>query len=119
MIGFEEYIELLRQMIAVPSFSREEGAACDVMEEWLRAHQVDAYGAQYPLRRDGNNLILEQEGRGDGRPVLLLNAHIDTVRPVASYTRDPFFSQLFVGPPQIAIFLFRVSFPWGWSNTAY
>ena len=94
MIGFEEYIDLLRQMIAVPSFSREEGAACDVMEAWLRAHQVDAYGAQYPLRRDGNNLILEQEGRGDGRPVLLLNTHIDTVRPVASYTRDPFMASL-------------------------
>ena len=94
MIGFEEYIDLLRQLIAVPSFSREEGAACDVMEAWLRAHQVDAYGAQYPLRRDGNNLILEQEGRGDGRPVLLLNAHIDTVRPVASYTRDPFAASL-------------------------
>ena len=94
MIGFEEYIDLLRQLIAVPSFSREEGAASDVMEAWLRAHQVDAYGAQYPLRRDGNNLILEQEGRGDGRPVLLLNAHIDTVRPVASYTRDPFAASL-------------------------
>ena len=94
MIGFEEYIDLLQQMIAVPSFSREEGAACDVMEAWLRAHQVDAYGAQYPLRRDGNNLILEEKGRGDGRPVLLLNAHIDTVRPVASYTRDPFAASL-------------------------
>jgi acetylornithine deacetylase len=94
MIVFEEYIDLLRQLIAVPSFSREERSACDVMEAWLRAHHVDAHGAQYPLRRDGNNLILEQEGRGDGRPVLLLNAHIDTVRPVASYTRDPFEASL-------------------------
>ena len=94
MIGFEEYIDLLRQMIAVPSFSREEGAACDVMEAWLRAQACDTYGEQYPLRRDGNNLILEQKGRGDGRPVLLLNAHIDTVRPVASYTRDPFAASL-------------------------
>ena len=94
MIGFEEYIDLLRQLIAVPSFSREEGAACDVMEAWLRAQACDTYGEQYPLRRDGNNLILEQKGRGDGRPVLLLNAHIDTVRPVASYTRDPFAASL-------------------------
>ena len=90
MIAFEEYIDLLSQLIAVPAFSREEGPACDVMEAWLRAHGVDSFGEQYPLRRDGNNLILEQKGRGDGRPVLLLNAHIDTVRPVASYTRDPF-----------------------------
>ena len=94
MIAFEEYIDLLSQLIAVPSFSREEGPACDVLEAWMAAHGVDAYGAQYPLRRDGNNLILEEKGRGDGRPLLLLNAHIDTVRPVASYTRDPFAATL-------------------------
>ena len=90
MIAFEDYIDLLSQLIATPSFSREETAACDRMEAWLRAHEVDRYGSQYPLRRIGNNLILEEQGRGDGRPVLLLNAHIDTVRPAASYTRDPF-----------------------------
>ena len=94
MIGFEEYIDLLRQLIAVPSFSREEGAACDVLEAWMLSHAVDSFGTQYPLRRDGNNLILEEKGRGDGRPLLLLNAHIDTVRPVASYTRDPFAATL-------------------------
>ena len=94
MIAFEEYIDLLSQLIAVPAFSREEGPACDVMAAWLRAHGADAFGEQYPLRRDGNNLILEEKGRGDGRPVLLLNAHIDTVRPVASYTRDPFAASL-------------------------
>ena len=94
MIELDSYIGLLRALIAVPSFSREETAACDVLEAWLREHRMDSFGAQYPLRRDGNNLILEQEGRGDGRPVLLLNAHIDTVRPVASYTRDPFAASL-------------------------
>lgn len=90
MIAFEEYIDLLSQLIATPSFSRDETAACDRMEAWLRAHGADGYGVQYPLRRIGNNLILEEQGRGDGRPVLLLNAHIDTVKPAASYTRDPF-----------------------------
>ncbi len=47
MIAFEEYIDLLRQLIAVPSFSREEGPACDVLEAWMRAHACDSYGAQY------------------------------------------------------------------------
>ena len=28
---------------------------------------------------------------------------------------DLFFSQLFVRPPQAAILLFCISFPWGWS----
>lgn len=90
MIEFEEYIELLRSLIRVPAFSREEDAAADVLECWMRERGVDKVGDQLPMRRDGNNIILEQKGRGDGRPVILLNAHIDTVRPVASYTRDPF-----------------------------
>lgn len=90
MIAFEEFISLLQGMIAIPSFSREETAVCDFMEKWMRDHAADSFGDQYPLRRVGNNLILEQKGRGDGRPVLLLNGHIDTVKPAASYTRDPF-----------------------------
>ena len=90
MIEFEEYISLLQGMIAIPSFSREETAVCDHIEEWMRSHKVDSYGQQYPLRRLGANLILEEKGRGDGRPVVLLNGHIDTVKPAASYTRDPF-----------------------------
>lgn len=90
MIAFEEFISLLQGMIAIPSFSREETAVCDFMEEWMRSRSLDSIGEQYPIRRIGNNLILEQKGRGDGRPVLLLNGHIDTVKPAASYTRDPF-----------------------------
>ena len=76
-------IELLKSLISIPSFSREEGAACDFLEKWMRAQGLD-------VRRKGNNLWVEQPGRGDGRPVILLNAHIDTVRPAAGYTRDPF-----------------------------
>lgn len=90
MTAFEDYISLLKGMIAIPSFSREETAVCDFMEGWMRDHAVDSCGDQYPLRRVGNNIILEQKGRGDGRPLLLLNGHIDTVKPAASYTRDPF-----------------------------
>lgn len=90
MIAFGQYIDLLRRMIAIPAFSREEAAVCDCIWDWMQEHGVDAIGEQYPMRRDADNIILEQKGRGDGRPVILLNAHIDTVRPVASYTRDPF-----------------------------
>ena len=82
--------ELLRQLIATPSFPREEKAACDLLEQWMQAHGLQ------PLRK-GNNLMLQADCNGgeptDGdrrKPLLLLNAHIDTVRPAASYTRDPF-----------------------------
>lgn len=76
-------ISLLQQLIATPSFSREEKAAADILEEWMRTQGL-------PVQRKGNNVWCEQPGRGDERPVVLLNAHIDTVRPAAGYTRDPF-----------------------------
>ena len=79
----EEYVELLKGLIAIPSFSREETAVCDYLEQWLRSHGLDVH-------RKMNNVWLEQAGKGDGRPVILLNAHLDTVRPAAGYTRDPF-----------------------------
>lgn len=78
-----DLIALLKGMVAIPSLSREEGAVADFIEAWLCAHGL------VPQRK-GNNLWLEQPGRGDGRPVLLLNGHIDTVKPAAGYTRDPF-----------------------------
>lgn len=90
MPELNDYIDLLSQMIAIPSFSREEGAACDCLWQWLAAHEVDSIGHQKPMRRVANNVILEQEDDGSGKPLVLLNAHIDTVKPAASYTRDPF-----------------------------
>ena len=73
-------IPLLQELIAIPSFSREEGAAADLLQERLAEQGL-------PMHRTGNNLWCSTEGEG---PVILLNAHIDTVRPAAGYTRDPF-----------------------------
>jgi len=76
-------IDLLRQLISVPSFSREEQAVADVLQQWMTSRGLDVH-------RKGNNLWVAQPDAGDGRPVILLNAHLDTVRPAAGYTRDPF-----------------------------
>ena len=77
-----ELIDLLKGMVSIPSFSREEGPVADFMEGWLRAHGLAP-------RRIGGNLWLDSDP-GSDKPVLLLNGHIDTVKPAASYTRDPF-----------------------------
>ena len=74
-------IELLRSLIRIPSFSRDEREACDCLEQWLIAQGMQP-------KRKGNNLWLDNNKTA--RPTILLNAHIDTVRPAASYTRDPF-----------------------------
>ncbi len=75
-------IGLLSNLIRIPSVSREECAAADFLESWMRGNGFD-------VRRLGNNLWVES-GPRDDRPTVLLNAHIDTVKPASGYTRDPF-----------------------------
>lgn len=78
----QELIDLLKGMVAIPSFSREETAVADYIESWLKAHSLEP-------KRLKNNLWLDSDP-GSDKPVLLLNAHIDTVKPAGGYTRDPF-----------------------------
>lgn len=84
---YEQYItdavELLTRLIATPSVSRDEVAAADIMQQTMTA-----YGLQ-PVRV-GNNVWVKSRHWDSSRPTLLLNAHIDTVKPVATWTRDPF-----------------------------
>ncbi len=78
----EEAVALLRQLVSTPSVSRDEKAAADLMEL-----QMKQWG-MVP-KRVGNNLMVTGK-YSDGKPTLLLNAHIDTVKPVSTWTRDPF-----------------------------
>ena len=78
----KELIDLLKGMVAIPSFSREEGPVADFIEGWLRTHGLN------PSRK-ANNLWLDSDP-GSDKPLLLLNGHIDTVKPSGGYSRDPF-----------------------------
>ena len=78
----KEAVELLQKLIATPSISREESAAADILADFIGKCGL-------PVKRIGNN-ILVQEALDDNKPTLLLNAHIDTVKPVSTWTRDPF-----------------------------
>ena len=80
-----DLIELLKGLVAIPSISRQETAAADYLQQWLLRKGF------HPERR-ANNLWLDSDPNSD-KPVLLLNAHIDTVKPAPSYTRDPFAAQ--------------------------
>ena len=75
-----KYITLLQRMIQTPSISGEEDAVCTLLEQWMTSEGISVH-------RVGNNLWTEC---GDGPEVVLLNAHIDTVKPSVSYTRNPF-----------------------------
>ena len=82
-MDISELVQLLKEMVAIPSVSREEQALADHLQARLEA-------AGLSVCRKGANLWIEEDGRGDGRPVLLLNGHIDTVRAAAGYSRDPY-----------------------------
>lgn len=78
----ESSLQLLQRLIATPSVSREETAAADIVECHLRQAGID-------VRRIHNNVWATNRHFSPGRPTLLLNSHIDTVRTAASWTRDP------------------------------
>uniref|UniRef100_UPI004027AAD7 M20 family metallo-hydrolase n=1 Tax=Segatella copri TaxID=165179 RepID=UPI004027AAD7 len=87
MMTQEQYVsdavQLLKKLIATPSVSRNEKDAADIMEQTIRS-----YG--FEPQREANNLWIIDPHYDESRPTLLLNAHIDTVKPVASWSREPF-----------------------------
>ncbi len=76
-------IDLLKDLIAIPSFSKEEDKTADRIGEWF-----DQYGISY--QRVGNNIWARNEAYDPKKPTLLLNSHHDTVQPNSAYTNDPF-----------------------------
>lgn len=77
-----ESLALLRELIRIPSVSRDEARAADCMEAFVRQCGLDC-------RRTGCNVAAVCRDYTPQRPTLLLNAHLDTVRPTAAWTRDP------------------------------
>lgn len=76
-------IALLAQLIATPSFSREEEHAAAIIESYLVDRGVD-------VQRIGNNVIAYNRHFAASKPTILLNSHHDTVKPNPAYTKDPF-----------------------------
>lgn len=76
-------IELLAAMIEIPSLSREENAVADYLEHWIES-------CGYSVNRSGNNVWLMAPGYDAEKPTILLNSHIDTVKPNAGWQRNPF-----------------------------
>lgn len=76
-------VTLLKELIAIPSVSRNEDKAADKLSEYLNLWGL-------PYGRDGNNLWVGCPNWDNNRPTIMLNAHIDTVKPVSTWTRDPF-----------------------------
>jgi acetylornithine deacetylase len=79
----EVYINLLKSLISVSSLSRNEEDAARIIRCFFTDSKV-----KYDSK--ANNTWVRNQFWKEGLPVVLLNSHIDTVKPASGYTRNPF-----------------------------
>lgn len=80
---FSDAIDLLKQLIATPSFSKEENKTADIIEAFLQDRNIIT-------NRTLNNVWALNKHFDKNKFTILLNSHHDTVKPNKSYTLDPF-----------------------------
>lgn len=86
MIEKKQYldaVELLKKLIATPSFSKEEDKTADIIEQFFKDKNI-------PSNRLLNNVWCVNKYFDESKPTILLNSHHDTVKPNPQYTKDPF-----------------------------
>ncbi|AWX44041.1 Acetylornithine deacetylase [Flagellimonas maritima] len=79
----QKAIQLLKELIAIRSFSREEDKTADTIQKWLANFGIET-------ERQFNNVYAFNKHFDENKPTLLLNSHHDTVKPNSAYTKDPF-----------------------------
>ncbi|MEO5782519.1 MAG: M20 family metallo-hydrolase [Ginsengibacter sp.] len=79
----KDAIDLLKKLIATPSFSKEEDKTASLIEEFLKSKNVTT-------ERFLNNVFAKNKFFDASKPTVLLNSHHDTVKPNKGYTIDPF-----------------------------
>jgi acetylornithine deacetylase len=82
-IPLHESIELLRELIRIPSFSGEEKECSDFLFMYLRSKGLDP-------ERIHNNILLRNQDFNPRKKTILLNSHLDTVRTKEGWTQNPF-----------------------------
>lgn len=81
--AYDEAIGLLKSLIAIQSYSKEETLASDFLCGFFESHQM-------AVQRFGNNIVVKSNNWDESKPTLLLNSHVDTVRPSKKWSIDPF-----------------------------
>ena len=80
---YTQAVDLLQQLISIPSFSKEENRTADLIEQFLKTQGITT-------RRKLNNIWAWNKHFDTAKPTILLNSHHDTVKPNSGYTRDPY-----------------------------
>ncbi len=76
-------IELLKNLIITPSFSREEAQTAELIANYFNHRGITPH-------RKGNNIWVSNLYFDPGKKTILLNSHHDTVKPASGWTYDPF-----------------------------
>lgn len=84
---YQKAVDLLQQLIAIPSFSKEEQGTASLLQDWLSREGIIT-------ERIGNNLIARSKNFDAKKPTVMLNSHHDTVKPAVGYTLYPFSATL-------------------------
>ena len=79
----KDSFELLKKLISIQSFSKEEDKTAEAIEQFLQERGIKTH-------RKLNNIWAYNKHFDAAKPTLLLNSHHDTVKPNSGYTRDPY-----------------------------
>ncbi len=79
----EIFIDLLKQLIATPSLSKEEDKTAQIIQNFFTSKSIE-------VERVKNNIIVRNLHFDPAKPTILLNSHHDTVKPNISWKKDPF-----------------------------
>lgn len=80
---FGDSLELLQELIRIPSISKEETRTASAIELFLKDRGIKTH-------RKNNNIWAYNKYYDAAKPTILLNSHHDTVKPNQGYVRDPF-----------------------------
>ncbi|PJC58986.1 MAG: acetylornithine deacetylase [Flavobacteriales bacterium CG_4_9_14_0_2_um_filter_35_242] len=83
-------IDLLKTLIATPSFSGEEQATAQLIKKWFTKNQIE-------FESVNNNVWAKNKYFKASKKTILLNSHHDTVKPNKAYTKNPFTPEVFEG----------------------
>jgi acetylornithine deacetylase len=84
---FNDSVSLLKKLIAIESVSQHEDETAEVILGYLKEMDIAA-------NRSRNNIWVRNKYYDATKPSILLNSHHDTVKPNASYSRDPFYPSI-------------------------
>ncbi len=88
---YSQAVDLLKQLIEIPSFSTEEDKTAELIFSFLASQKMSP-------KRYMNNVWAISPSYDDSKPTLLLNSHHDTVQPSSAYTRNPFAATVQTSP---------------------